>query len=471
MERPQDLVVIGGGAGGLVVASGAAQLGLCVTLIERQGRLGGDCLHYGCVPSKTLIHVAKVASLMRRGTEFGLPAVAAPIDLAKVNAHVRRVIDTLQAHDDPERFRSYGCEVLFGHGEFLGPHEVQVDGRVIRGRRFVIATGSRPAVPPIEGLMKAGYLTNLDMFSLPELPRRLAVLGSGPVGIELAQAFARLGSRVTVIEQLPHILPQEDPEITSALHAILAAEGIEILTPTAAVRVRREAANLVVECSDGRRIAADRILVATGRVPNLEGLGLAAAGVHYTMEGITVDSRMRTSQHHIYACGDVCGPYPFTHVAEYQAGVVISNAVFRFPKKADYRTVPWVIFTDPELARVGLTEEQAREQGLEPTVLRLPFAGVDRAVTEADAAGLAKLVVYRGRIIGAHLLGPRAGELIHEIVLAMRVGARISDITAAIHAYPTLAQVHRRTVNTWYARRLFAPSTRRLVSWINRLFP
>lgn len=471
MERPRDLVIIGGGAAGLVVASGAAQLGLRVTLIEKEGRLGGDCLHYGCVPSKTLIHAAKVASLMRRGAEFGLPAVDPAVDLAKVNAHVRRVIDTIQAHDDPARFRGYGCEVVFGYPEFANPHEVRVDGRTIRGRRFVIATGSRPAVPPVEGLVKAGYLTNLDMFSLNELPRRLVVLGGGPVGIELAQAFARLGSRVTVVERLPQLLPLEDPEIAEALRGILAAEAIDILTSTNAERVRRNGAELLLECGGGRMIPADRILVATGRVPNVEGLGLDMAEVDYTPQGIRVDRRMRTSQRHIYACGDVSSPYPFTHVAEYEAGIVLANAVFRYPKKADYGLVPWVVFTDPELARVGYTEQQAHDQGLEPTVLRFPFKDVDRALTEAEPAGLVKLVTHSGRILGAHLLGPRAGELLHEIVLAMKLGARIGDIANTIHAYPTLAQVHRRTVNTWYARKLFATATRRLVRWLNRLAP
>lgn len=469
--KHRDLVIIGGGAGGLVVASVAAQLGLAVTLIEKERKLGGDCLHFGCVPSKTLIHAAKVASLMRRGADFGLPVLAPEVDLGSVNNHVQAVIDQIQKHDDPERFRGYGCEVLFGRAEFLGPHKVRVNDRMVRGRRFVIATGSHPFVPPIKGLEEAGYLTNLSVFSLRALPRRLIVLGAGPIGIEMAQAFARLGSRVTVVEQLPHILPQEDPEIADSLRDILVAEGIDIFTSTGAEQVQRNGDTRIVACSGDRRLEADQVLVAVGRRPNVDGLGLEAASVRHSPRGIEVDRRMRTSQRHIYACGDVCGPYPFTHMAEYQAGIVISNAVFRFPKKTDYRVVPWVTYTDPELGRVGLTEQQARERGIAPTVLRFEFKNVDRALAEVETGGLVKLVTYKGKILGASILGPHAGELVHEIVLAMKTGAKIGDISATIHAYPTLAQVHRRVVNTFYGEKLFNSRTKQIVKWLNRLLP
>jgi pyruvate/2-oxoglutarate dehydrogenase complex dihydrolipoamide dehydrogenase (E3) component len=474
--KQQDLVVIGGGAGGLVVASGAAQLGLKVTLIEKEARLGGDCLHHGCVPSKTLIHAAKVASLQRRGAEFGLAALDAKADLGKVNGYVQRVIAHIQHHDDPERFRGYGCKVLFGAPHFLDPHTIEIDGAMLRARRFVIATGSRPAVPPIEGLAEAGYLTNLDVFSLARLPERLVVLGAGPIGVELAQALARLGSRVMIVETAEAILPREDLEVTALLRARLEAEGIAIHTATRAQRVRTVSAGKIVECQridDGRTVTldADAILVATGRRPNVEGLGLEAAGVAYTTSGIGVDRRLRTSAKHIYACGDVCGPYPFTHMAEYQAGIVIANAVFRLPKQTDYRIVPWVTFTDPELARVGLTESEACARGIAPTVLRFPFKDVDRALTESETDGLVKLVVHKGRILGASILGPRAGELLPEIALAMKLKAKIGSISATIHAYPTLAQALRRAVNTYYAPRVFSPATRRLVKWMQRLVP
>ena len=471
MKR-RDLVIVGGGAAGLVVASVAAQLGLKVTLIEKAATLGGDCLHHGCVPSKTLIHAARVAALMRRGGDFGLPAVVPTVDLGKVTDHVQAVINHIQQHDDPERFRGYGCEVLLGESaEFVSPNELRVGAQTISARRFVIATGSRPAVPPIPGLEAAGYLTNLDLFSLRRLPQSLVVLGGGPIGLEMGQAFVRLGSRVTIVERLPHLLPQEDPELADALGSCLAAEGIDIRVSTDAERVSRAGDRRIVECGGGLKLEAEAILVAVGRRPNTDGLGLEAAGVAFDAKGIHVDRRLRTSQKHIYAAGDVCGPYPFTHMAEYQAGIVISNAVFRFPKKTDYRVVPWVTFTDPELAHVGLTEPQARAQGIEPTVLRFAFKDIDRALTEVESSGFIKLIAHKGKILGASLLGPHAGELIHEMVLAMKTGASLSDISATIHAYPTLAQVHRRAVNTAFAPKLFSPGARRLVRWINRLIP
>ena len=466
----RDLVIIGGGAGGLVVASVAAQLGLKVTLIEKEEKLGGDCLHYGCVPSKTLIHAAKVASLMRRGAEFGLPAIEPAVDMTRINAHVQSVIEQIQVHDDPDRFRSYGCEVLFGEAEFIDAHSVKVNAQTIRGKRFVIATGSRPFIPPIEGLEEAGYLTNIDIFSLQKLPARLVVLGGGPIGLEMAQAFSRLGSEVTVIERQPHLLPQEDPEVAEALKEKLLSEGLNIHTDVGAERITREGDSRIVHCSNNASYTCDRLLVAVGRRPNCESLGLDRAGVDFTPRGISVDNRQRSSQKHIYAVGDVCGPYPFTHMAEYQAGIVISNAVFRFPKKTDYRVVPWVTYTDPELARVGLSEQQAIEQGIKPTVLHFEFRGIDRALSEVETDGFYKLVTHRGKILGASILGPHAGELIHEIVLAMQTHAKISDISAAIHAYPTLAQIHRRVVNSAYAPKLFSARTRALVKWINRVF-
>jgi pyruvate/2-oxoglutarate dehydrogenase complex dihydrolipoamide dehydrogenase (E3) component len=335
----------------------------------------------------------------------------------------------------------------------------------------VIATGSRPLIPPLPGLEEAGYLTNESVFSLRELPARLVVLGGGPIGLELAQAFARLGSEVSIVERLPHLLPQEDPELADALRDMLIAEGIRVHTETSAERVRLAGQTRVVDCSGGLSLEADQLLVAVGRRPALERLNLEAAGVEYDRHGISVDRRMRTSRKHIFACGDVCGPYAFTHMAEYQAGIVLSNAVFRFPKKAHYGVVPWVTYTDPELARVGLTARQAAEQGREPEVLRFPFRDIDRAVTELQPRGHVKLVTCRKKILGATILGPQAGELIHELALAMQTGARLGDISATIHAYPTLSQVHRRAVNTFYGKKLFSPGSRRLARWINRLIP
>ncbi|MDN5850118.1 MAG: FAD-dependent oxidoreductase [Nitrococcus sp.] len=470
----KDLVVIGGGVGGLVTASVAGQLGLAVTLIERGPKLGGDCLHSGCIPSKTLLRSAEVAALMRRAEAFGLTGVQPQVNMRLVSARIQSVIDRIQAHDDPQRFRAYGVQVLFGAARFINPGEVDVKGTRIAGRRFVIATGSRPMVPPVPGLEQTGYITNEQAFGLEVLPRRLAVLGAGAVGVELAQGFLRLGSRVCLLESAAEILPQEEPDIAAELRAILTAEGMDIRVGACLQRVEPSPTGkrLFLQ-QDEQRIAleVDEILVATGRRPNIEELALEAAGVAYDRTGIRVDARMRTSRSTIYACGDVCGPFGFTHMAEYQAGIVISNAVFRFPKKADYSVVPSVIYCDPELARVGLTASEAKAQELDVEVLEFPFSEVDRALTEGVAAGRMRLIVRRGRIRGATLLGAHAGELLHEIVLAMTAGVRIDRISAAIHAYPTLAQIHRRTVNTFYARKLFSPRTRHLVRWLQRLLP
>lgn len=473
-RRGHDLVIIGGGVGGLVTASVAGQLGLDVVLIEREPSLGGDCLHYGCIPSKTLIRSAEIARLARDAGRFGVTVGEVSIDLERVMDRVREVIARIQPNDDPERFRGYGVDVRFGTARFIDSHTVDVDGETIAGRRFVIATGSRPVAPPIPGLDAVDYLTNETVFSETRLPRRLAVIGGGPIGLELAQAFQRLGSEVTVLETVPQVLPREDPEIATALQEALTAEGLDLKTGVAVERVDREAGLYRLQCGAGeqsRIVEADALLVAAGRSPNIESLDLDKAGVASSQAGIQVDARMRTSARHIFACGDVCGPYPFTHMAEYQAGIIIANAIFRAPKKASYRVVPRVTYTDPEVAHVGLTEHQARDQGLAVQVARFDFGDVDRALAEGAERGLAKLIIHKGRLVGASLVGHHAGELIHELVLAMQAKVKVGQIAAAIHAYPTLAQIHRRAVNTLYSPKLFAPGTRRLVHWINRLLP
>ncbi|MBA2409992.1 MAG: FAD-dependent oxidoreductase [Gammaproteobacteria bacterium] len=467
----QDLVILGGGVGGLIVASVAGQLGLKVTLIEKADSLGGDCLHHGCVPSKTLIHSAKVASLMRRGEEFGLPGIDADIHLGRVMKHVADVVAAIQEHDDPERFRGYGCEVIFGSPRFLDSHRVEVNDKTISGRRFVIATGAGPAVPPVEGLDRVKHLTNRTVFSHDKLPNRLLVLGGGPIGVELAQAFLRLGSQVALVEQGAHLVPKEDPDVSTALREQLMREGMEVHTDSSAQRIQSIDGTLELECKGGLKLKGDTLLVALGRKPNIEGLGLEAAGVAHDKRGIEVDSRLRTSQKHIFACGDVCGPYPFTHMAEYQAGIVISNAVFRWPKKVDYSVVPWVTYTDPEVARVGLNETQANEQGVDYKLLRFNFKDVDRALAEVEPHGYIKMLIRKNRILGATILGPQAGELVHEIVLAMQAKVKLGTISAAIHVYPTLAQITRRAVNTYYGEKLFSPRTKKLVGVINRLIP
>jgi len=472
----QDLVIIGGGVGGLVTCSVAAQLGIKVTLIEKQNQLGGDCLHYGCVPSKTLIHAAKVAALMRRGQEFGLSTVDPQVDLAKINQHVADIIAHIQQHDDPERFRSYGAQVLFGAAKFINPHQVDVNGETITGKRFLISTGSHPAIPPITGLQETPYLTNETIFQLKELPKHLIVLGAGVIGIEIAQCFARFGSQVTIIEMLDRILPNVDPEISSKLQQVLNAERIQFHLATQAKSVNNTTGGKQITCQPKNgepfSLEADQILVATGQAPNVQGLNLEAAGVNYSPRGITVDKRLRTSVKHIYAVGDVLDlPYKLTHLAEYQAGVIISNAVFRLPKKVNYKIVPAVIFSDPEIAIVGMDEAQAQAAKITPSVLRFDFQGVDRAIIERETHGLVKLLVHKNKILGATIMGPHAGELIAEIVLAMQANISIRKIADAIHAYPTLSQINRRAVNTYYGDKLFSPLAKRIVKWMNKLVP
>jgi pyruvate/2-oxoglutarate dehydrogenase complex dihydrolipoamide dehydrogenase (E3) component len=471
MPARRDLVVIGGGPGGLVVASVASQLGLKVTLVEKSDRLGGDCLHSGCVPSKTLIRTARVAHLMRTASRYGLPDCEPAVDMGAVMDRVSSVIADIQVHDDPERFRGYGCDVVFGAARFTGPDEIQVGDELIRGRRFVIATGSRPVIPPIPGLDEAGYETSDTLFHRRDLPRHLAVIGGGPIGLELAQAFARLGSRVSIVEQADQLLPAADADIAGCLAKVLAAEGLALHTGTQVTAARRDGDSRQLQLGDGNTIECDRILVATGRQPVLHNLGLDVAGVGFQRGGITVDRRLRTTERHIFAIGDVCGPYPFTHMAEYQAGVVLANVLFRLPRKADYRVVPVVTYTDPEVAQVGLTENKARAQGIDCSVTTFPMADIDRARTDAATPGFLKILTSRGRICGAGLVGAHAGELIHELALAIQLRTKAKAITELVHAYPTYAQIHRRTVNARYAKLFYSRKTRIMVRLIKRLWP
>ncbi len=471
MKRKSDLVVIGGGPGGLVVASVAAQLGLKVILAEKSDRLGGDCLHHGCVPSKTLIRSARVAHLMRNGARYGLPSCETPVDLNPVADRIESVIADIQRHDDPERFRAYGCDVRFVPARFTGTHEIRIGDEIVTAKRCVIATGSQPAAPPIPGLEEAGYDTNETIFGWRQLPPRLAVIGAGPVGVELAQAYARLGSRVTLVEQSDRVLPAADADIAACLAEVLADEGIRMHTGAEVTHVRRDGDCRQLFLADGSTVECERILVAAGRQAAVFGLGLDVAGVEYTSRGITVDERLRTSQRHIHAVGDVCGPYPFTHMAEYQAGVVLANLLFRFPRKVDYRVVPRVTYTDPEVAQVGLSQHEADACGLKYDVARFSLEDIDRARTDTATRGLVKILIARGRIAGASLVGAHAGELIHELALAMRVKARARDITELVHAYPTYSQVHRRAINARYSQLLYSGKTRFLVKMINRLLP
>jgi pyruvate/2-oxoglutarate dehydrogenase complex dihydrolipoamide dehydrogenase (E3) component len=471
VSRRQDVVVIGGGPGGLVVASVAAQFGLRVTLVEKSTQLGGDCLHSGCVPSKTLIRSARLAHRMRHAARYGLTDRDPGVDINRVLDRVESVIARIQQHDDPARFRGYGCDVRFGAARFLNPHEISVNDAIIRGKRFVIATGSQPVVPPIPGIAEAGYDTNETIFTRRELPPRLAVIGGGPVGVELAQAFARLGSRVSLVEAADRVLPMSDGEVSAALRQVLEAEGITLHLSCQVSAVRRDGDSRQLFLTSGATVECERILVAAGRRPDVFGLGLDEAGVEHNIKEVVVDARLRTRQPHIHAIGDVCGPYRFTHMAEYQAGIVLANLLFRIPRKVDYRVVPRVTFTEPEVAEVGLTEQEAQTQGVRYDVARFPLNQIDRAITDGDEEGFIKILIVRGRVAGGSLIGVQAGELIHELALAMQVRAKAGDISRLVHAYPTLAQIHRRAVNAYYAPRLYSGAARLVARLANLLLP
>lgn len=443
MAVDYDVVIIGGGSGGLVVASAAAQLKAKVALVEKD-RLGGDCLWYGCVPSKSLIHASRIAYEVKQSKRFGVHTNPPEINFAQAIGHVQKAIATIQPHDSPERFRGLGVEVIFGAGKFIDRHTFEVNGRRLKARAFVISTGSRPAIPPIPGLKEAGYLTNEQVFSLSECPQSLAVIGAGPIGCELGQAFQRLGAEVTIISSHNQIMPKEEPEAAEAVEKQFVSEGISLVKNARVDKVAVIDGQKYLWAGD-KEIVVDEILASAGRIPNIDSLNLEAAGVAYNKKGIKVNEKLQTTNPRIYSCGDVIGGYQFTHVAGYEASIVIQNALFFPAKKADYRVIPWATFTDPELARVGLTEKQARERyGNNIVILKQDFAGVDRAQAEAATLGFAKIITTsKGEILGAHLVGSSAGELIHEIVLAMSHHLKVSALTG-IHVYPTLSEVNSK---------------------------
>ena len=443
MAVDYDLVIIGGGSGGLVVASAAAQLKAKVALVEKN-KLGGDCLWYGCVPSKSLIHAARVAYEVKNGSRYGIYTNSPEINFAEANGHVQKVIAAIEPHDSPERFEGLGVEVIFGSGQFIDKKTFEVNGRKLKARNFVISTGSRPAIPPIPGLKESGYLTNEQVFSLSERPDSLAVIGAGPIGCELGQSFHRLGAQVTIISSRDRILPKEDLDAAAVVEKQLESEGISIIKNARVKQVELIEGKKYLQAGK-EKIVTDEILVSAGRTPNVESLNLEAAGVEYDKHGIKVNAKLQTTNPRIYGCGDVIGGYQFTHVAAHEAVVVIQNALFFPTKKVDYRVIPWATFTEPELARVGLSEQQARERyGDDVYVLKQNFAGVDRAQAEGATNGFGKIITRgNGEILGAHLVGPSAGELIHEIVLAMSYKLKVSALTG-IHIYPTLSEVNSK---------------------------
>ena len=473
MKPEFDLAIIGGGAGGLAVAAGGAKLGAKVALIEKD-RLGGDNLWHGSVPSKTLRKSARVAHTMRHADRFGLAPADPRPDLARVMERVADVAAGIAVRDSPEHFRSLGVDVIHGSGRFVSPVAFEIDGRTIGAKHFVLATGSRPAIPPIAGLAYVPYLTNQTVFSLREPVPRLVIVGAGPVGSEIAQAFRRLGSEVVVVDMANKILPREDADVAAVVQRQLEAEGVRYRLgitvggvmpgdPHAGrVRMTLRTANGAVE-----QLAATHLLLAAGRVPNVEGLGLDAAGVQLDNGRLVVDDVLGTTNPRIRAVGDVAGTFPYTHVAEHQADIVLRQTLFRMSWAKPSSVVPWCTYTDPELARVGLSETQARRHGIDHRVYRFPFAELDRARTEGETEGFAKLVTDRqGHLLGAAIVGAEAGELIAECVLAIGRKMNVDDISCAIHAYPTRSEIARCAADE--RRDESATPTPRV--WMRRLF-
>lgn len=458
-----DLCVIGAGSGGLSVAAAAATLGVPVVLIER-GKMGGDCLNAGCVPSKALLAAAKRAAVMRSSAPFGIKSPRPHVEFYEVNDHVQGVIAAVAPNDSKERFTGLGVRVIEGEARFQDAATIVVgDDIEIKARRFVIATGSSPAVPAIPGLDQTPYLTNETIFDARERPKHLIIIGAGPVGLELAQAFSRLGSDVTVLEAAEP-LAHEDPECVRILVEALAREAVSIRTGVAIAHVRRVRAHIAVELEGGETIEGSDLLIAAGRRPNLDALALDAAGIKHTPAGITVDKRLRTSNKRVYAIGDVAGGPQFTHVANYHAGLVIRHALFHQPVAVDHDRVPRVIFTDPELAQVGLTEQQARARYRRIQVLRWPYRENDRAQAERMTIGHVKVVTDRkGTILGATIVGAHAGELITTWTLAIEQRLNIRVFAGIVVPYPTLAEIGKRAAISYFTPRLKSPGVRRLI--------
>jgi len=464
-----DVAIMGGGAGGLVVASVAAQLGLDVVLINKEENMGGDCLHYGCVPSKTLIKSASVAHAMSHADRWGLNAVENQVDIQSINLTIKNVIDSIQVHDSRERFEGLGCEVIAGDATFTSPSQIEVNGNRIEAKRFVIATGSSVFIPPIKGLNETAFLTNEDMYSLPALPKSMIILGGGPIGVEMAQAYSRLGTKVSIVELASRLLPRMDKDSSMILADVLRTESVSVHVDSEVIEVVEQGDQKQVILKEGKTLTADSLLVAIGRRPVVNTLNLEKAKVDYSAGGIKVNRKMQTSNKRIYACGDVTGEMPLTHVAELQAGVVIANLIFKMPKKISYDVVPAVVYTDPEVAQVGISVEQCKalKKG---EVHQFDVSQLDRAITDNNKAGVAKILTNNGRVVGAHIISPHAGELIHELALAVQENLKIAKITSLVHAYPSYSQLNKRLAGQYFTNRLFSPFTKKIVAFLNKLF-
>lgn len=485
-----DIIIVGAGSGGLVVASGAAQLGAKVALVSRE-KLGGDCLYYGCVPSKAIIHSAKVAQTIREGEKYGMNKMEPQFEFQNVIKRVQNVISLAEEHDDPERFRKMGIDVIFGEGSFKDAYtvnvkltdnlkDIQQENIVAQGNEFsisakkiVIATGSRTFIPPIEGLEETGFITNVEVFSLEKQPKSLAVIGGGPIGCELSQTFQRLGTEVHILVRGASVMSKDDPDVAEFIMKKFKEEGIDIIPEMNIVKVEKTEGGKKITYTQGdntNELEVEEILVSTGRTPNIEMLNLEAAGIKYGKRGIPTNNKLRTNKRHIYAVGDVNGQYLFTHTAGYEAGAVVSNAIMHFPRKVDYKKIPWTTFTDPEVASCGYNETMAKKEGIKYDVFTHSFERQDRALAESENFGMIKILTkgWRKKIIGCQIVGPHAGEIIHEMIIALEKGANLATIAGAVHVYPTLAEICKSAAGKYFGQKLFSNRTRKILKFFFR---
>ncbi len=458
-----DIGILGGGAAGLTVAAGAARLGARTLLVEKEKELGGDCLHYGCVPSKTLIRTAQVYHLMKTSRQFGLPAIEVPtVDYGEVVKRIQSVIQTIQEHDSEERFCSLGARVVFGSPVFTDDHAIKMDGETYSAKRWVIATGSSPSAPPFEGLAEIPYLTNKDIFSLARLPESMIILGAGPIATEMAQAFCRLGTEVRVVQRSGQILSKEDKDMADSIMEVLRSEGVQFYLNSTVQHVKsngNDEQEVVINQEDSAPVSlkAEKILVAMGRKPNIMDMGLERIDVAFDRKGLKVDERLRTNLKHIYGAGDVTGAYQFTHAAGYEGGIVVSNAVFHLPRKVNYTWLPWCTYTDPELASIGMNEKRAKETGIGYTVWTEAFKANDRSLAEGERAGKIKMLLdEKENPIGVQILGPHAGELLNEWVSVLNGKVKLSTLASAVHPYPTLGEINKKVVGSYFSPKIFS---------------
>ena len=470
-----DIGVIGGGAAGLTVTAGAAQLGAKTLLIEKEKELGGDCLHFGCVPSKTLIKSAHVYHQMKTSERFGLPAVQVPpVDFRKVSARIRSVIDIIQQHDSEERFCNLGAKVQFGSPRFTDEHTVQLNGNQYSAKNWVVATGSSAFAPPIPGLEQTDYLTNREIFYMDRLPQSMIILGGGPIGCELGQAFNRFGTRVTIVDQLDQILGKEDRDMADTVKAVMASEGVDFQLGALIESVRDNGTEkeVVIKDKNGKQIAlkAETILMSMGRRANTNGLDLDKIGVDFDRMGIKVDNRLRTTHKHIYAAGDVAGGYQFTHAAGYEGGIVVSNAIFHLPRKTNYAYLPWCTYTDPPLGSIGMNETMAGEAGIDYSIWIEAFKDNDRSLAEGEKTGKIKMILdEKENPIGAQILGPNAGDLIGEWVAILNGKVKLSTLAAAVHPYPTLGEINKKVAGTFFSPKIFSDKVKKTLKFFFHL--